>query len=142
RSSMTSTSVVMCTEKGGPIWIERSKRSNWPPTVSAFHDSCRAMGFADSPDFNDPESTGVGPCARNVRERIHVSTAVGFLAPARNRLNLTIRGGCLAKRVVIENGRALGSRAFVAAVARRECTHNPLTWALTPDPKPEKYARP
>ena len=94
--------------KGGPIWIERSKRSNWHPTVSAFHASCRAMGFADSPDFNDPESTGIGPCARNLREGIRVSTAIGYLAPARNRLNLTIRGGCLAKRVVIENGRAIG----------------------------------
>jgi choline dehydrogenase len=94
--------------KGGPIWIERSKRSNWHPTVSAFYDSCRAMGFSDSPDFNDPESTGVGPCARNVRDGIRVSTAIGYLAPARHRLNLTIRGGCLAKRVVIENGRAVG----------------------------------
>ena len=94
--------------KGGPIWIERSKPSNWHPTVSAFYDSCRAMGFADSPDFNDPESTGVGPSARNVRDGIRVSTAIGYLAPARNRLNLTIRGGCLAKRVVIENGRAVG----------------------------------
>jgi choline dehydrogenase len=94
--------------KGGPIWIERSKRANWHPTVSAFYAACRAMGFADSPDFNDPESTGVGPSARNVRDGIRVSTAIGYLAPARNRLNLTIRGGCLAKRVVIENGRAVG----------------------------------
>jgi choline dehydrogenase len=94
--------------KGGPIWIERSKPSNWHPTVSAFYDSCRAMGFADSPDFNDPEATGVGPSARNVRQGIRVSTAIGYLAPARNRLNLTIRGGCLAKCVVIENGRAVG----------------------------------
>ncbi len=94
--------------KGGPIWIERPKPSKWHPTVSAFYASCRAMGFADSPDFNDPESTGVGPCARNLHDGIRVSTAVGYLAPARSRLNLTIRGGCLANRVVIENGRAVG----------------------------------
>ena len=94
--------------KGGPVWIECSKRANWHPTVSAFHASCQAMGFADSPDFNDPESTGVGPCARNVRDGIRVSTAIGYLAPARNRLNLTIRGGWLARRVVVENGRAVG----------------------------------
>jgi choline dehydrogenase len=94
--------------KGGPIWIERSKRSNWHPIVGAFHASCRAMGFPDSPDFNDPESTGVGPSARNVRDGIRVSTAIGYLAPARSRLNLTIRGGCLAKRIAIENGRAVG----------------------------------
>jgi choline dehydrogenase len=94
--------------KGGPIWIERSKPPNWHPIVSAFHASCRAMGFADSPDLNEPESTGVGPSARNVRDGIRVSTAIGYLGPARNRLNLTVRGGCLVKRVVIENGRAVG----------------------------------
>jgi choline dehydrogenase len=94
--------------KGGPIWIERPKPSKWHPTVSAFYASCRAMGFADSPDFNDPQSTGVGPCARNLRDGIRVSTAIGYLALARDRLNLTIRGGCLANRVVIENGRAVG----------------------------------
>jgi choline dehydrogenase-like flavoprotein len=76
--------------KGGPIWIERSKLSNWHPMVSSYHDSCRAMGFADSPDFNDPESSGVGPCARNVRDGIRISTAIGYLAPARDRLNLTM----------------------------------------------------
>jgi len=94
--------------KGGPIWIERSKPSNWPPIVSAFHASCRAMGFPDSPDFNEPASTGVGPCARNLRDGIRISTAIGYLVSARNRSNLTIRAGCLADRVVIENGRALG----------------------------------
>jgi choline dehydrogenase len=70
--------------KGGPIWIERPKRSNWHPTVSAFHASCRAMGFADSPDFNDPESTGVGPCARNLRDGIRISTAMGYLGCAQS----------------------------------------------------------
>ena len=94
--------------KGGPIWIGRSRQSNWPPVVSAFRDSCRAMGFPDAPDFNEPQSTGVSPVARNLREGIRVSTAIGYLAPARGRLNLTIRSGCLANRVVIENGRAVG----------------------------------
>ena len=65
-------------------------------------------GFADSLDINDLESTGVGPSARNVRDGIRVSTSIGYLAPARNRLKRTIRGGCLAKRVVIENGCAFG----------------------------------
>jgi choline dehydrogenase len=94
--------------KGGPIWIERSRQSNWPPVVSAFRDSCRAMGFPDAPDFNDPQSTGVSAVARNLRDGIRVSTALGYLAPARGRLNLTIRAGCLANRVLIENGRAVG----------------------------------
>src|SRR5262249_52951439 len=101
--------------KGGPIWIERAKPSNWHPLFGAFHASCRAMGFADSPDFNDPQSTGVGPCARNLRDGIRVSTAIGYLAPARGRLNLTIRGECLVRRILIENRRAVGSRSNLAA---------------------------
>jgi choline dehydrogenase len=76
--------------KGGPIWIERPKRSNWHPIVSAFHASCREMGFADAADLNEPESTGIGPSPRNVRDGIRVSTAIGYLGQARNRLNLTI----------------------------------------------------
>ncbi len=92
----------------GPIWIERSKRSKWHPTVSAFDAACRAIGFRESPDFNDPESTGVGPCARNLRDGIRISTAIAYLGPARDRLNLTIRGGCLANRVIIENRCAVG----------------------------------
>ena len=31
--------------KEGPIWIERSKPSNWHPLVSAFRSACRQMGF-------------------------------------------------------------------------------------------------
>jgi len=94
--------------KEGPVWIERPKRSNWHPTVAAFYAACRAMGFPDSPDINDPQSTGVGPCARNLHEGIRVSTAVAYLGPARNRPNLTIRGECVANRLIIENGRAAG----------------------------------
>ena len=94
--------------KDGPIWIERSRPANWHPLVSAFHTACRTLGFPDAPDFNDPQSTGVSPAARNLRDGIRVSTAVGYLAPARGRLNLTIRGRCLANRVLIENGRAVG----------------------------------
>jgi choline dehydrogenase len=66
------------------------------------------MGFPDSPDFNAPEATGIGPCARNVRDNSRISTAIAYLGPARNRRNLTIHGRCLANRVIIENGRAVG----------------------------------
>lgn len=104
--------------KRGPIWIERSKRPNWHPIVSAFYESCRAMGFGDSPDFNDPDSTGVGPTAQNVRAGIRVSTAIGYLAPARCRLNLTIRGECLVKRIVIENGHAIGVEVEAGGLAQ------------------------
>jgi choline dehydrogenase len=105
--------------RSGPIWIERTKREAWHPTVEAFYAACRAMGFPDSPDFNDPDSTGVGPCARNVRDGIRVSTAIGYLQPARSRLNLTIRGETQATRVIIENGRAVGVEVETAGTIQR-----------------------
>lgn len=105
--------------KNGPLWIERSKRSNWHPLVSAFDSACQAMGFPDSPDFNDPEATGVGPCARNRLDGVRLSTAIGYLAPARDRLNLTIRGGCLVNRVVIENGRAVAVEVEAGGTTQR-----------------------
>ncbi len=105
--------------KGGPIWIERPKPLNWHPTVAAFYAACREMGFPDSPDFNHPESTGVGPCARNLRDGIRVSTAIAYLGPARNRLNLTVRGGCVADRVIIENGRVAGVEVQIEGKVNR-----------------------
>ena len=40
--------------------------------------------------------------------RTRWSANMGYLSRARNRLNLTIRGGCLVDRVLFENSRAVG----------------------------------
>ena len=55
-------------------------------------------------------STGYGVIQMNKREGVRHSTAIGYLLPARGRLNLTVRGNCLANRVLIEDGRAVGVR--------------------------------
>ena len=93
---------------GGPIWIERPRPENWQPLNRAFFDAARALGYAEVSDHNDPQSTGVGPWPRNRRDGVRISTAIGYLAPARHRLNLTIRSGVHAHRVILENGRAAG----------------------------------
>ncbi len=93
---------------GGPIWIERPPPENWQTLNRAFFDAARALGCAEVSDHNDPQSTGVGPWPRNRRGGVRISTAIGYLAPARHRMNLTIRAGVHAHRVIIENGRALG----------------------------------
>jgi choline dehydrogenase len=93
---------------GGPIWIQRPKSETWQPLNRAFFDAARATGYAEVWDHNDPESTGIGPWPRNRREGVRISTAIGYLAPARHRMNLTIRAGVNARRVILENGRAAG----------------------------------
>ena len=42
--------------------------------------------------------------------RLRVSTALGYLAPARVRPNLRILADTLTRRVVVRDGRARGSR--------------------------------
>ena len=76
---------------GGPIWIERPRSEASQPLNCAFFEVARAAGYAEVWDHNDPDSTGVGPSPRNRRDGFRISTAIGYLAPARHRLNLTIR---------------------------------------------------
>jgi choline dehydrogenase len=92
----------------GPIWIERPRAETWQPINRAFNDACRDLGYPEVWDHNDPRSTGVGPWPRNRREGIRISTAIGYLNPARHRLNLTIRPFTNTRRVVVEGGRAVG----------------------------------
>ena len=92
----------------GPIAIHRYKRKEWLPIQAAFYNACRDAGFLDSPDCSAPDSSGVGPIARNVVDGIRNSTALVYLNPARHRLNLTIRPNCLVHRIIFEGKGATG----------------------------------
>lgn len=94
--------------KDGPIVCRRFKKEDWGPASLAFFSACRDAGFAECPDHNSPDSTGVGPVPLNNPGRVRMSTALGYLAPARHRLNLTIRGHCTVKRILFEGDRATG----------------------------------
>ncbi|MCI0440416.1 MAG: mycofactocin system GMC family oxidoreductase MftG [Chloroflexi bacterium] len=92
----------------GPIICRRFKRNEWLPAQGAFYNACRAAGFLDSPDFNHPDSTGVGPLPSNNPNGIRISTALGYLTGARHRLNLTIRANCMARRLLFDGKRVTG----------------------------------
>ena len=74
----------------------------------AFHQACLAADFRDDPDQNHPESTGVSPRARNTLDGVRISMALAYLDPARHRLNLTIKGNVMARRLLFEGRRAVG----------------------------------
>jgi choline dehydrogenase len=92
----------------GPIPIERPTREQWQPIQRAFYDACIDRGFPDSWDQNLPDATGVGPWPRNRADGNRVSTNIGYLIPARNRVNLTIRANCLIDRILFDGSRAIG----------------------------------
>ena len=92
----------------GPIVCSREKREGWLPAQQAFYAACRAAGHADCPDHNDPDAIGVGPLAFNTVDRVRWSTAIAYIGPSRPRLNLTVRSGCMARRVLFEGNKAVG----------------------------------
>ena len=92
----------------GPIPAWRFKREEWAPDHAAFYEACCAAGFTDCPDHNAPGSTGAGPLAHNNVNGIRWSTSLGYLAPARQRPNLTIQGETLVHKVLFAGRRATG----------------------------------
>jgi len=92
----------------GPIPVRRAPKQDWLSHSTAFHEACLAEGFRDDPDLNHPESTGVSPRGRNHLDGVRISTALAYLDPARNRLNLTIRANVTAHRILFHGKRAVG----------------------------------
>jgi choline dehydrogenase len=92
----------------GPIPCWRFPRDQWLAEHAAFYEAARAAGYADCPDHNDPDSTGVGPLAHNNVDGIRWSTTIGYLNPARSRPNLTIQADSMVHRVLVEGQRAVG----------------------------------
>ncbi len=97
---------------GGPLPIDRVVSTSWQPFHRAFHDACRTHGFVSCPDMNHPGASGVGVFPRNKRNGVRMSTALTYLAEARDRPNLTLRSEVHVDRIVIEGGRAVAVEAI------------------------------
>ena len=92
----------------GPIPVRRYKREDWLPHARAFYDACLAEGFPADPDQNHPEAYGVAARPLNNIDGVRMSTALTYLNLARHRLNLTIKAGVTARRIIFEGKRATG----------------------------------
>lgn len=92
----------------GPISIRRYPADELLPQHQAFLDSARDLGYPYCADANAPDSWGSGPQPMNKLGRLRVSCAVGYLAPARIRPNLTIQAESPVRRLLLEAGRCVG----------------------------------
>ena len=92
----------------GPIMAKRFPKEEWTPPQNGFHSACQEAGFAAIDDFNLPDAEGVGPFPCNNPKGIRLSTALGYLAGSRHRMNLTIRDRCHVKKILIEKNKAVG----------------------------------
>ncbi len=95
----------------GLIPILRREGETWPPIQMALYRACVAAGFPEDRDMNGPDTAGVGAIPMNNPDGIRMSTALTHLNPSRHRLNLTIRGNVLVRRILFDGRRAIAVEA-------------------------------
>jgi len=88
----------------GPISIRRYRHEELLPQHQAFLDKAAALGYPYCEDANHPDQYGAGPQPMNKLGRLRISCAIGYLATARFRPNLTIKANTLVQRLIIEKG--------------------------------------
>ena len=93
----------------GPILIRRYPWDELTETHQAWLETAKNLGFPECADHNDPDGWGAGAQPMNKLARLRVSTAIGYIAPARIRENLTIRADTHVHRLIVEGGRVVAA---------------------------------
>lgn len=91
---------------GGPLRVSDIPQA-WD-LPSAMVAAAIEAGIPANPDFNGPEQEGTGFYQFTATKSRRWSSARAYLAPARNRRNLHIETSAHARRVLVEDGRAVG----------------------------------
>ncbi len=89
----------------GPLYVKRGPRKN--PLYGAFVEAGRQAGFELTDDYNGRKQEGFGAMEQTVHNGVRWSAANAYLKPALKRGNMSLING-FARKVVIENGRAVG----------------------------------
>ena len=95
----------------GPMPVRRRVSSPEPPIQRAFREACIGEGHPAVEDTNGANPEGVGVSPTNNLGGVRVSTAIAYLSQNRHRLNLTVRGEVYVRRVLFEDGKAVGVEA-------------------------------
>lgn len=109
---------------GGPLSVT-DVRAGVHPLCQSYVEAGEQMGLAFNDDFNGASAEGVGLYEITTRQGQRASAASAYLAPARQRANLTVRTKAHATQVLFEGARAAGVRYLQGgqlheARARRE----------------------
>lgn len=92
----------------GPVPIRRRQNGPWPEIQKAFHAACVQAGYGTTEDTNGANPAGLGVSPSNNIDGKRISTAIAHLNPARHRLNLTVRGGVFARKIIMMDLKAVG----------------------------------
>ena len=100
-----------CHGADGPMPVRRRQTGPWPAIQQAFHAASVEAGFGTTQDKNGLHPAGLGVSPSNNIDGVRMSTAMTHLNPVRHHLNLTVRGGVFVRKIVIEDGKAVGVEA-------------------------------
>ena len=92
----------------GPMPVRRRQSGAGPDIQRAFHAACLRAGFGATADTNGSNPSGLGVSPTNNLDGVRMSAAITHLNPMRHRLNLTVRGGVYARKVLFDGDRAVG----------------------------------
>ncbi len=92
--------------KGGPLGV--SMPAAPLPICDAYIKAAGQVGIPETRDVNGTKQDGAGYYQLTQRNARRSSAAMAFLAPNRNRPNLTVRMGAQVRRITVEKGRATG----------------------------------
>ena len=101
----------------GPLGVSDLRSPN--RVSMAYVQGCMDFGMPYNPDFNSGKQAGAGLYQTTTLNGRRCSAAVGYLKPALNRPNLTLRTGVFVNRIIIEHGRAKGIEIIEGGVAKR-----------------------
>jgi len=91
----------------GPVPVRRPRTGH--PLADLFGEAAAELGFPAEPDKNaDGGEPGFGPIPFNIVDGVRVNAAMAYLSPRRDDPALTVRGGVRVRRVLVEQGRAVG----------------------------------
>jgi choline dehydrogenase len=108
---------------GGPLRIGHVLDRH--PLSEAFLQSSIAAGVAHNDDYNGATQDGISFTQVMMRDGVRSSAESAYLAPVRGRANLRVLTRTLVRRILVENGRAIGvefegERGLETIRARRE----------------------
>jgi len=90
----------------GELSVSRTRLSR--RSIDAWIEAAQNAGYPFNDYYNGENQEGVGYFQLTAHKGRRCSSAVAYLKPARGRDNFTILTGLLTKRVVLEEGRAVG----------------------------------
>ena len=92
--------------KNGELHVSLRKKYN--KSTYQFIEACKENGFNFNEDYNGEIQEGSSFLQYTIDRNVRQSTYEAFLKPISDRTNLTIKTNTFVKRILIENGKAIG----------------------------------